>query len=88
MNEKIIGIKKAVRKFNRWHGFARIYYNPVNNFVWTKVYLNGAEHEEFSNPEIVEVYSKTTFLEKDLIITPNKLESLITEISKSKVGAY
>lgn len=53
------GLRKAVGKFNRWDGQARIYHDKSTGDTWTEVYPSGNKSwNEYRNPDIVEIQNK------------------------------
>ena len=76
MKESIIGLAHAVKRFNRWHGVARIYFDPTKNEVWTKLYIHSSEQHEYPNKKIVEVYSKTLLTQLNDVISSKELTKL------------
>lgn len=80
--KKVMGIKKAVGEFNNWQGAARIYFDKVENKVWTDVFTAPGWWTEYHDADVVEVFSKSTWRmdERDDTITMAALRERCQEV--------
>lgn len=82
---KIAGIRKAVSAFNDWQGAARVYFDPSDMSVWTKVYASPREWDKYKDPKIVQIAQKATnrMDERDNTITMREIRELIDGVEKN-----
>lgn len=75
----ISGIRKSVGIYNNWQGAARIYFDPSDNSVWTKIYNSPNEWDQYHDKDIIEIASKATqrMDERDNQITMRKIRELV-----------
>lgn len=78
MTKAIKGIKTAVGDFNCWQGAARIYFDSQTGEVWTNVYAGPGEWNEYLDPSVVQIASKSTWsiTSRDDRITMRTLRNL------------
>jgi len=79
MDVKIKGLKKAVGDFNNWQGAATVYLDKKEMKVWTNVYTNGGDWDDYHDQNIVQVLSKATnsILERDNKTTMRQLSEAV-----------
>lgn len=81
----IKGIRKAVGVFNKWQGAARVYFDPSDTSVWTKVYAGSNEWDKYKDPNIVQIAQKATnrMDERDNKITMREIRELVDGVEKN-----
>lgn len=81
----ITGIRKAVSAFNDWQGAARVYFDPSDISVWTKVYAGPGEWDRYKDPKIMQIAQKATnrMDERDNKITMREIRELVDGVEKN-----
>lgn len=81
----ITGIRKAVGAFNDWQGAARVYFDPSDMSVWTKVYASPQEWDKYKDPKITQIAQKATnrMDERDNKITMREIRELVDGVEKN-----
>lgn len=81
----IAGIRKAVGAFNEWQGAARVYFDPSDTSVCTKVYAGPGEWDKYKDPKIVQIAQKATnrMDERDNKITMREIRELVDGVEKN-----
>lgn len=81
-NIKIAGIRKAVGKFNKWQGAARVYFDPSAMRVWTNIYSGSGEEDRYDDPAITQIAQKATnrMDERDDRITMRQIREAIAVV--------
>ena len=83
-NVKINGIRLAVTAFNDWQGTARVYFDPTDMSVWTKVYANSDSWNEYPAP-IVKIAAKESMMDRNNRISMRDIKkSVMAELSKDE----
>lgn len=68
------GFKKAVGDFNKWQGTARIYADLRDRTVWTDVFTDGNNYNDYHSDKVVEVYNKLWIYEQNTKISMQALK--------------
>lgn len=78
----IKGIRKAVGVFNDWQGATRVYFDPSDTSVWTKVYASPGEWDRYEDSKIIQIAQKATnrIDERDNTITMRQIREAVAAL--------
>ena len=61
---KISGVKAAVGEFNNWQGAAIIYFDKVELKVWTMIYIDSNDYDDYHDVNVVRAIRKNNAMGK------------------------